>query len=247
MKFIPKKSKLESSSFSAAVCIVSGGIDSLCTSAYLKKQKFDLYIITFSYGQRSNLEIDYAKKFAKYLDSKQHKIVDISFMKDLYGETNVLTDNKQKIPKNFEYNIIAPIRNAIFITIATAWAMNIGAKIVAYGAHTGDNNYPDCRPEFTKLLTKTLNLGDIDGIRVGLRKKINVWSPAIDGLDKSELIRIGYEIIGDKIFETWSCYSNGIDTKDGKKIHCGICESCINRRRAFRKVSIDDKTEYANN
>ena len=245
MNFISKKSKLESS-FSAAVCIVSGGIDSLCTSAYLKKQKFDLYIITFSYGQRSNLEIDYAKKFAKYLDSKQHKIVDISFMKDLYGETNVLTDNKQKIPKNFEYNIIAPIRNAIFITIATAWAMNLGAKIVAYGAHTGDNNYPDCRPEFTKLLSKTLNLGDIDGIRVGLRKKINVWSPAIDGLDKSALIKIGYEIIGDKIFETWSCYSNGIDTKDGKKIHCGICESCINRRRAFRKVSINDKTEYAN-
>jgi 7-cyano-7-deazaguanine synthase len=176
MKFIPKKSKLESSSFSAAVCIVSGGIDSLCTSAYLKKQKFDLYIITFSYGQRSNLEIEYAKKFAKYLD--------ISFMKDIYGETNVLTDNKQKIPKKFEYNIIAPIRNAIFITIATAWAMNIGAKIIAYGAHTGDNNYPDCRPEFTKLISKTLNLGDIDGIRLGLRKKINVWSPAIDGLDK---------------------------------------------------------------
>ena len=68
MKFKSKKNKLESS-FSAAVCIVSGGIDSLCTSAYLKKQKFDLYIITFSYGQRSNLEIEYAKKFAKYLDS----------------------------------------------------------------------------------------------------------------------------------------------------------------------------------
>jgi 7-cyano-7-deazaguanine synthase len=244
MKFKTKKDKIISSSI--AVCIVSGGIDSVCTAAYLKKQNFDLYIITFRYGQRANLEIEYAKKFAKYLDSKQHKIVDISFMKDIYGETNILTDDKQKIPKNFRYNIIAPIRNAIFITIATAWAMNIGAKIIAYGAHTGDNNYPDCRPEFTKLISKTLNLGDIDGIRLGLRKKINVWSPAIDGLDKSELIRIGYEIIGDKIFETWSCYSNGIDTKDSKKIHCGICESCINRRRAFRKVNIDDKTEYAN-
>jgi 7-cyano-7-deazaguanine synthase len=234
------------SSISAAVCIVSGGIDSLCTSAYLKKQKFDLYFVTFSYGQRSNLEIEYAMKFAKYLDSKQHKIVDISFMKDIYGETNVLTDNKQKIPKNFEYNIIVPIRNAIFITIATAWAMNIGAKLIAYGAHTNDNNYPDCRPEFIKLISKTLNLADIDGIRLGLRKKISVWSPAIDGLDKSKLIRIGYEIIGDKIFETWSCYSNGIDTKYGKKIHCGICESCINRRKAFKNISIDDKTEYAN-
>ena len=176
MKFKTKKMKKNKIiSFStAAVCIVSGGIDSVCTAAYLKKQNFDLYIITFSYGQRSNLEIEYAKKFAKYLDSKQHKIVDISFMKDIYGETNVLTDNKQKIPKNFEYNIIAPIRNAIFITIATAWAMNIGAKIIAYGAHTGDNNYPDCRPKFTRLISKTLNLGDIDGIRLGLRKKVSI-------------------------------------------------------------------------
>ena len=143
-----------------------------------------------------------------------------------------------------EFGIIALI--AIFITIATAWAMNIGAKIIAYGAHTGDNNYPDCRPEFTKSISKTLNLGDIDGISSGLRKKVSIWSPAIDGLDKPKLIRIGYEILGDKIFETWSCYSNCIDTKNGKKIHCGICESCINRRRAFRNVSIDDKTEYAN-
>ena len=245
LKFKSKQSKIKSSS-TTAVCIVSGGIDSLCTSAYSKMQEFDLYTITFSYGQRSNLEIKYAKKNAKYLDSKLHKIIDISFMKDIYGKTNVLTDNKQKIPNNFEYNIIAPIRNAIFITIATAWAMNIGAKIIAYGAHSGDKNYPDCRPEFTRLITKTLNIGDIDVIKAGLRKRISVWSPAIEGLDKSELIKIGYEIIGDQIFETWSCYSDGINTKNGKKIHCGICESCINRRGAFRKVSIDDKTEYAN-
>ena len=94
MKFkLEKKSLI---SFSTAVCIVSGGIDSVCTAAYLKKQNYDLYIITFRYGQRANLEIDYAKKCAKYLDSKQHKIVDISFMKDIYGETNILTDDKQK-------------------------------------------------------------------------------------------------------------------------------------------------------
>ena len=68
-----KKNKIISSS-TAAVCIVSGGIDSVCTAAYLKKQNFDLYIITFRYGQRANLEIEYAKKFAKYLDSKEHKI-----------------------------------------------------------------------------------------------------------------------------------------------------------------------------
>jgi len=73
-----------------------------------------------------------------------------------------------------------------------------------------------------------------------------IFAPIFIAQAVAIVIKIGYEILGDKIFETWSCYSNGIDTKDGEKIHCGICESCINRRRAFRKVSIDDKTEYAN-
>ena len=59
MKFKAKKNKIIS--FSTAVCIVSGGIDSICTAAYLKKQNFDLYIITFSYGQRANLEIEKAQ------------------------------------------------------------------------------------------------------------------------------------------------------------------------------------------
>jgi 7-cyano-7-deazaguanine synthase len=226
------------------VCIVSGGLDSICTSAHLRKKDVNLYMITYSYGQRSMQEIECAKKFSNYLNFKEHKIVDISFLKEIYGKTNVLTDKQQDIPENFDYKIVVPIRNAIFITIATAWAMSIGAKMVVYGAHIDDHNYPDCRPEFVSSINKALNLGESDGIALGLRNKVYIWSPAIDGIDKSELIRIGYQNLGDKLFETWSCYSNGV-CLDKKMIHCGICESCINRRIAFRNANIRDKTKYA--
>lgn len=221
-----------------AVVIYSGGIDSVCICAHLKK-KYELYGISFSYGQRADNEILAAKKFARLIGLKEHKVVNIDFMKNLYGETNVLTNSKNELPKSFDYSIVVPIRNAIFLTIASAWAFSIGASLVAYGAHTGDKNYPDCRPSFTKKIESAFNQGEIDGIKLGIRKKIHVWSPFSDGLSKSDLLGIGYSVFGDKIFNTWSCYAN-------KKLQCGKCESCQNRKAAFVTAKIDDKTKYQN-
>ena len=72
-----------------AVVVFSGGIDSVSTCAYLK-QKYELYGISFLYGQKANQEIKKAKSFAKILWLKDHKIIDINFMKKLYGDTNAL-------------------------------------------------------------------------------------------------------------------------------------------------------------
>ena len=219
-----------------AVVVFSGGIDSVCTCAFLKS-KYELYGISFSYGQRAIQEIEKTKYFAKILKFKEHKIVDISFMKNLYGETNVLTDSKKNIPSKFDYSIVVPIRNAIFLSIASAWAFTLNASLVAYGAHKGDKNYPDCRPVFSQKLEQALNQGEIDGIKVGLRKRIKIWSPFKHSFSKSQLLKKGYKVLGKKIFKTWSCYSN-------KKFHCGSCESCNNRKAAFVEAGIPDETKY---
>jgi len=219
-----------------SVIVFSGGLDSVCTAAYLQKQH-DLYGITFSYGQKASKEVKVAQQFSKLLKFKEHKIVDIGFMKDLYENTNALTNSKIVIPSKFDYSIVAPIRNAIFLSIASAWAFSKEAEIVVYGAHIGDMQYPDCRPIFTKLLTKALNEGEIDGINLGLRKKIKIWSPYMNNLSKSDLLKKGYKELGEQIFKSWSCYSND-------KIHCGKCESCNNRKSAFLKSKIADKTRY---
>ena len=219
-----------------AVVVFSGGVDSVCSCAFLKS-KYQLYGISFSYGQRASQELKIAKKFAKVLGLKQHKIIDIGFMRELYGKTNVLTDSKRKIPKKFEYSIVVPIRNAVFLSIASAWAYTLNASLVAYGAHTGDTNYPDCRPSFSKKLQAAFNQGEIDGIKSGIRKEIEIWSPYKEGLSKDELLKVGYKKLGDSIFSTWSCYAN-------KKFHCGECESCNNRKIAFMNAKISDKTRY---
>ena len=139
-----------------AVVILSGGLDSLCLGAHLSS-KYDLYGITFSYGQRASKELSAARRVGKILKLKEHKIVRIDFMKSLYGQSNVLTSTKKKIPSKFDYSIVAPIRNAIFLSVATAWAFSLKASLVAYGAHTDDKKYPDCRPAFSKKLESALN------------------------------------------------------------------------------------------
>jgi 7-cyano-7-deazaguanine synthase len=219
-----------------AVLVLSGGLDSLCLGAHLGS-KYDLYGITFSYGQRASREIQTAKKIGKILGLREHKIIKIDFMKNLYGKSNALTDTKKLLPSKFDYSIVVPIRNAIFVTVASAWAFSLGATLVAYGAHTNDKKYPDCRPTFSKKLESALNLGELDGINHGVRKKITLWTPYLAGISKSQLIRIGYKKFGSRIFKTWSCYSNA-------KIHCGECESCNNRKVAFLQSKIKDGTKY---
>ncbi len=219
-----------------AVIVFSGGVDSVCSVSFLKS-KYELYGISFSYGQKANREIETAKYFAKKLGLKQHKIIDIGFMKELYGESNALTSSKRKIPSEFEYSIVVPIRNAVFLSIASTWAYTLNASLVAYGAHTGDTHYPDCRPAFAKKLEAAFNQGEIDGIKTKIRKEIEIWSPYREGLSKSDLLKKGFKDLGDLIFKTWSCYSDGEN-------QCGVCESCNNRKKAFEKAGITDKTKY---
>lgn len=221
-----------------AVLVFSGGLDSVCTAAQLGDH--ELYGITFSYGQRAGPEIAAARKLAGVLNMKEHRVVDIGFMEGLYGASNVLTDPDAPMPETFQYSIVVPVRNAVFLSVAAAWAYSIKAELLAYGAHTGDVRYPDCRPAFAKALEDALNLGEEDGIADGVRRRIRVWSPYQEGMSKSMLLRAGRKAVGDAVYAAWSCYLDG-------EAHCGVCESCRNRINAFAEAGIADRTEYLAN
>jgi 7-cyano-7-deazaguanine synthase len=221
-----------------AVVILSGGLDSSGVAAYWKREGHQLNLLTFNYGQRASREIECAVEIGKDLDANDHKVVDISFMKNLYGPTNVLTDETKVMPSSFQNNIIVPIRNAVFLSIATAYAFSIGASIVGYGAHLTDAPYPDCRPEFAQQFAVALNLGDIDAIRQGIHPEVKIWSPAIQNLTKDQMLKISFGILGEKLYRTWSCYLN-------ESIQCGRCESCNNRKKAFDLAGIKDLTKYS--
>ena len=229
-----------------AIFILSGGLDSVVSAFYFKKVwNLVPYTITFHYGQRSMEEMRRARFFSRLLGSEAHKEIDVGFMKDLYSDENILTGKNPVVPEKFHQSIVVPHRNSIFLAISAAWAASRKIGILVYGAHADDLNYPDCRLNFISSIERMLNESDLDAINLGLRKRIEIWCPAKENIHKSELVKIGYGILGDKIFDTWSCYSDGLQYGLDKPVHCGLCESCQNRKKSFSEANIPDKTAYA--
>jgi 7-cyano-7-deazaguanine synthase len=193
--------------------------------------------MAFNYGQKGIQELATVEKFAPELGWNKPIFVDMLFMAELWPKTQ-LTDEKVKVEDSYASNVVVPIRNAVMLTIATAYAYSIGAKRVIYGAHMSDVGkgdhplYPDCTPEFTLALETALRIGHFRNAR-----DIEIRSPAMLGLTKVDLIKAGYKLLGDNLFQTWSCYLS-------REKQCGICESCRNRRAAFKAAGIEDKTEY---
>lgn len=218
-----------------AVVIASGGIDSSTLLFKTVKENYETHAITFIYGQKHKREIDSAKRVSKSLKIP-HKIVDLSSLKEILSGS-ALTDSRIDIPEvpaeatHYETlkTTIVPNRNSIFLSIAIGYAVSIGADLVLFGAHHSDRGvYPDCRREFIEAFQHSEQLAN-DNL------ELKIEAPFIN-VDKSRIVKLGSEL-GVPYQETWSCYR-------GEELHCGICSSCRERKRAFTEAGIYDPTQY---
>ena len=223
-----------------AIVLLSGGIDSATTAAYAISKNFDIYCLSFDYGQRHLVELDCARKVAQTLNAKEHKTINLD-LRSIGG--SALTANID-VPKDRDVDELTseipityvPARNLIFLSIAGAWAEVLGAFDIFIGVTAVDySGYPDCRPEFIESFTNTLNLGTKQGVESDERMK--VLTPLIN-LSKKEIIELGTELDVDYSL-TISCYD---PDENGKS--CGKCDSCQIRHQAFLDVNIPDPTIY---
>jgi 7-cyano-7-deazaguanine synthase len=209
------------------VVVLSGGPDSATVAYWAKKQGYDLSAITFKYGQIATKETESAQKIAAKL-GVPIKVIDLSTLKEVFGEVTSLCNPGIPMTSNFSQPIIVPFRNAIFLSVAVSYAASICANKIFYGAQGSDEPfYPDCRREFYKAFETAACLGT--------GTAMSIEAP-FSGRAKSEMLRIGAEL-GVPFELTWSCYFNGLK-------HCGKCESCVNRKRAFKEAGMRDPTEY---
>jgi len=209
------------------VIVLSGGLDSAVVAYWAKTQGYQIYPLTFNYGQIALKETIAAQKIAQTL-SNTTKIIDLSALKDIYGNVTSLMSRNIPLTAEFSDTIIVPFRNAIFLSAAVAYAITVGANQIFYGAQGSDETcYADCRREFYEAFEKAAQLGT--------EQKISIDAP-FSGKSKSEVIEEGYKL-GVSFGLTWSCYLDG-------DRHCGRCESCVNRRRAFIEATTADPTEY---
>lgn len=224
-----------------AVLLLSGGLDSTTTLAIAKSQGFEVYAMSFSYGQRHAHEVEAAKRIAKSMGVAEHRLVTIDLA--VFGHS-ALTGNTIDVPKDRSDGEMAdgipityvPARNTIFLSYALAWAEVLGANDIFIGVNAVDySGYPDCRPEFIAAFEKMANLATKAGVE---KKKLTIHTPLI-ALTKAEIIRQGTALGVDYTLTT-SCYD---PTDHGDA--CGHCDSCALRKKGFIEAGKADPTSYA--
>src|SRR5665811_1771542 len=116
------------------VIVLSGGPDSATVAYWAKKQAYQIYPITFNYGQIAVKETQAAKKIAEKLDTTT-KIIDLSALKEILSDVTSLCNTDIPLTSEFSAPIIVPFRNAIFLSAAVAYSVSVGADKIFYGAH----------------------------------------------------------------------------------------------------------------
>ena len=209
-----------------AVVIVSGGLDSTTLLYDVIRQGYETHAITFDYGQKHRREIECAERTCRRLNVP-HRVLNLALLNEL--APSALTREEWEVPsghyaEEVMKQTVVPNRNMVFLSLAGAYAIGIGARHLFYGAHAGDHPiYPDCRPVFVNAMQTVLHLADWNDI---------ILEAPYLYLTKGDIVRIGLAL-GVDYADTWTCYR-------GEEIACGTCGSCIERKEAFREAGARD-------
>lgn len=220
-----------------AIALLSGGLDCTVASSVYSKD-YEIHAITFNYGQKSfKQELTASKQICEKMGFI-HKVIDLNWLSEI-SNSSLNTDENIPEPEyddldNIEKSIKTaasvwvPGRNTVFTSIALSYAESIGASIIIVGwdkeeAHTFPDNSKEYLEKFNKLF------------EVGSPINIKVEAPLIN-MDKNEIVQLGAEFNAPMEL-SYSCYK-------GEDKHCGVCESCMRRKRGFQKANIKDLTEY---
>ncbi len=223
-----------------AVLLLSGGLDSATSGAIARAEGFELFALSFDYGQRHRHELDAARRVAHALDVRRHATLPIDMTQ--FGHS-ALTDDipvpKERSAESMSAGIpvtYVPARNTVFLSLALAFAETIPAADIFLGVNALDySGYPDCRPEFIEAFERLANLATKAGVEGTLRFKIH--APLIR-MTKAEIIRRGTQL-GVDYSLTHSCYDPQLSGRS-----CGRCDSCQLRRKGFAEAGLVDPLEY---
>lgn len=208
----------------AALVVFSGGQDSTTCLFWAKKHFKKVYALSFVYGQKHQQEVEIARAIAHEADV-EFEAMDVSFIghlgrNSLTDPTMVMDEEK---PADSCPNTFVPGRNLFFLSIAAVYARERGINHLVTGVSQTDfSGYPDCRDNFIKSLTVTLNLA--------MEEQFVIHTPLM-WIDKCQTWALADELgVLDLIRErTLTCY-NGVPG-DG----CGHCPACKLRREGLEK------------
>ena len=193
------------------IILLSGGLDSLVSLDIAKKTCKIKLALTFDYGQKAFFEEKKASKEISEFYNIEHKVVELSFLKDL-------TDNALTNPNNDNFNdfnsVWIPNRNGLFLNVAGCFCDKLGYDYIIFGANKDEaRDFPDNTEEFVAASNTFFKYATI--------KIPEVFAPCIN-FDKIEIVNYALENnVPLKLLK--SCYNSIQNTS---KKHCGKCMSC---------------------
>jgi 7-cyano-7-deazaguanine synthase len=223
-----------------AVCLVSGGLDSSTCLAIARSEGYQCCALSFDYGQRHRVELEAAARVAKALGAARHVTIAVDLR--AFGGSALTADidvPKQRSGAEMNHGIpitYVPARNTVFLSIALGWAEVLGAEDIFIGVNAIDySGYPDCRPEFIEAFEHLANLATKAGVEG--RTRVRIHTPLIR-MTKAEIVRKAADL-GLDFRLTHSCY----DPDDAGR-PCGLCDSCIIRKKGFAEAGLTDPLDY---
>ncbi len=213
-----------------AVCVLtSGGIESAALlSDALGRATRVIPVYVKSGLSWESAELPALKLFLKKLHSPRLRPLEILElpMKDVYGRHWSVTGRGVPGASSADQDVYLPGRNLVLLAKAACLAVSRGATAVEIGA-LGSNPFPDASPLFFARMAGTLSQA--------LGTRIDVRAP-LSKLHKPEVVR---RFAALPLELTFSCIR-----PRGRK-HCGACNKCVERKKAFFEAGVPDRTRYA--
>ncbi|MBN1589836.1 MAG: 7-cyano-7-deazaguanine synthase [Pirellulales bacterium] len=209
--------------------LFSGGLDSGILIGQFVRQKRN--VVPFFI--RSGLvwqweELEAARRFTQAVASPYlaAPVVLELPLDDVYGEHWSVTGTTIPDGSSPDEAVYLPGRNAMLVIKAATWCQLHGIGELALGV-LGTSPFDDARTPFFENLEAAMNCPPAKPIRL---------TRPFSKMDKRQVMLLGR---GLPLEHTFSCLS------PVGRLHCGVCNKCAERRKAFRLADLEDPTNYA--
>lgn len=210
-----------------SIVLLSGGLDSVVSLAWLKDEYNISLALTFNYGQKAfSSELEAAKTISDFYGI-DHKVINLDWLADITKTALVSSseipsmpiedlDNKEMAEETAK-SVWVPNRNGLFANIAACFADAYGYNRIIIGANSEEAaTFKDNSKRFIEAINSSF--------ANSVNQEVKIVAPLID-FDKNQIVRIAIEKEVPFLFIR-SCYAS-------EQKHCGMCESCNRLKRAL--------------
>jgi 7-cyano-7-deazaguanine synthase len=208
--------------------LISGGLDSAILLGEALREEAAVHPLYVRNGLSwEAVELRHLQRFLEALTGPRLRPLQILELPvaDLYGPHWSITGKDVPGPDAPDEAVYLPGRNVLLLAKSLLWCHLHGVPAVALGS-LASNPFPDATPEFFAAYQDAVN-GAVGG-------SVQVRRP-FAGASKTAVMRRGAAL---PLHLTFSC----IRPVNGR--HCGLCNKCAERRRAFAEAGMRDRTDY---